>query len=113
MSRRLRRKVKLAGYLATGALVLQFGQACTIFNSVATAGIGTSGFLIDNNGSLFGIFNVCGQQNIQTVTPEGVPVNLLNTEDDLMFGCPAQQIVVNPGAGGGGGGDDGGGDGDG
>jgi hypothetical protein len=100
MNRRVRRKIKLAGYLAAGAFVLQLGQACTIFNSVATAGIGSSGFLIDDNGFFFGVFNVCGQENIQTVDVNGVQVgDILNTQDDLMFGCPARQIVVANGGG--------------
>lgn len=95
MNRRARRKIKLAGYLAAGAFVLQLGQACTLFTSVATAGIGSSGFLIDNNGFFLGVFNVCGQENIQQVDVNGVQIGEIQfTQDDLMFGCPARQIVV-------------------
>ena len=93
MTRRNRRKIKLAGYLTAGAMVLQFGQACTIVNSVATAGVASSGLLIDNNGFFLGLFNVCGAENIQIVDPDGVQLELRNTEDDLLFGCPARQIV--------------------
>lgn len=93
MTRRTRRKIKIAGYLTAGAMVLQLGQACTIFNSVATAGVASSGFLIDDNGFFLGLLNVCGQENIQVVDENGIQTGLLNTEDDLMFGCPARQVV--------------------
>lgn len=93
MTRRTKRKIRLAGYLTAGAMLLQFGQACTIVNSVATAGVASSGLLIDNNGYFLGLFNVCGAENIQVVDPNGIQTNLLNTEDDLMFGCPARVVV--------------------
>ncbi len=93
MTRRTKRKIRLAGYLTAGAMLLQFGQACTIVNSVATAGVASSGLLIDNNGFFLGLFNVCGAENIQVVDQNGIQTNLLNTEDDLMFGCPARVVV--------------------
>lgn len=107
--RRWRRKALLASYLTTGAFLLQLGPICA---SSMTAGVGSGGMLIDDNGAFLGIVNVCGQENIQLVDEFGVPGALLNTEDDLMFGCPAREIVVVGGDdGGGGGGDGGGGDG--
>ncbi len=95
MSRLSRMRI-LACYFVTGALVLQLGPLCTMVNSTLTTGVGTSGFLIDNNGNLLGIpfFNMCGQPDIQTVDENGVPLDLLNTEDDLMLGCPVTVIVV-------------------
>ncbi|MCA9256515.1 MAG: hypothetical protein KDA33_12795 [Phycisphaerales bacterium] len=93
MTRSTRRKIKLAGYLTAGAMLLQFGQACAVISSVATAGVSSSGFLIDNNGYFLGLFNVCGAENIQIVDENGIQLDLQNTEDDLMFGCPARQVV--------------------
>lgn len=102
--RRRKRKVVLAAYLSIGAMVLQFGQACTIFNSVATAGVASSGILIDDNGFFLGLVNVCGTPNTQFVT-NGIPGEINNAEDDLMFGCPVTQIPLNDNNGGGGDGD--------
>ncbi len=88
--KRWRRKALLAGYLTTGAFLMQLGTIC---NSTITAGGASGGFLIDDNGAFMGIVNVCGQENIQIVDEAGIPGQLLNTEDDLMFGCPAREIV--------------------
>lgn len=95
MTRRNRRTIKLAGYLTAGAMVLQVGPACSIINSVVTAGVGSSGLLIDNNGYFLGLFNVCGTPNVIEVDANDVPIGDLQfSEDDLMFGCPAQRIVT-------------------
>jgi len=102
--RRWRRKALIASYLTTGAFLMQLGTIC---NSTMTAGVGSGGYLIDDNGAFLGIVNVCGQENIQIVDEDGIPTDLLNTEDDLMFGCPAREIVRAGDCGGGG--DDGGG----
>ncbi|HPF37496.1 MAG TPA: hypothetical protein P5081_12375 [Phycisphaerae bacterium] len=94
MTRSTRRKIKLAGYLTAGAMLLQFGQACAVVSSVATAGVSSSGFLIDNNGYFLGLFNVCGAENIQIVDENGIQQgDIVNSGDDLMFGCPARQVV--------------------
>ncbi len=83
-----KKRAKLATYLTMGAMVFQFGQACTIFNSVATAGVASSGFLIDDNGFFLGLLNVCGTPNIQA-SVNGVAVGpVMNNEDDLFVGCP-------------------------
>jgi len=103
-----RKRAKLAAYLTMGAMVFQFGQACTIFNSVATAGVASSGILIDDNGFFLGLINVCGTPNIQGAV-NGVPFGMVqNGEDDLLVGCPVQ-LVENVGdiPDGGDGGDDG------
>lgn len=86
----------LACYLTTGAIILQLGPLCTMVNTTLTTGVSTSGFLLDDNGNLLGIpfFNMCGQPDIQTVDEDGVPIDLFNTGDDLMLGCPVTQIVV-------------------
>lgn len=97
MTRKKRRTIRIAGYLTAGAMLLQFGQACTIANSVGTAGVASSGLLIDNNGYFLGLVNVCGQENIQLVDPDGVQTGLLNSEDDLMYGCPARQVETTGG----------------
>ncbi len=98
--RRWKRKALLAGYLTTGAFLLQLGPICS---STMTAGVGSGGLLIDGNGAFLGIVNVCGQENVQIVDLDGVPGELLNEEDDLMFGCPAREVVQADGGDGGGG----------
>lgn len=107
--KRRTRLVLLAGYLASGGLVLQLGPVCTLAGSTATTGAASSGVLIDDNGNFLGLFNVCGQPDVLIVDENGVPGDLLNTADDLMLGCPIRQITVVGGGGGGGGGGDGGG----
>lgn len=97
MKRRLRLAV-LAGYLATGGILIQLGTVC---NSVGTAGVASSGVLIDDGGNFLGIplLHVCGQENILIIDPDtGATIILLNTDDDLMFGCPAK-IVEQPDGG--------------
>lgn len=102
MSRRKARMLLLSGYVAAGAFMTQFLTLC---GSTATAGVSSSGILIDDNGYFLGLLYVCGQENIVTVT-NGIPGQVQFTEDDLMFGCPARQIDLtddNGGDGGGGG----------
>ncbi len=91
----MRRKLRFAKWAAmfsTGAFLAQFGTIC---NSSFTAFGAQSGFLIDNSGRLFGLFNVCGVENVQIVA-ENVPGDVINQDDDLMFGCPVRQIIVEP-----------------
>lgn len=100
-----KKRAKLAAYLTMGAMVFQFGQACTIFNSVATAGVASSGILIDDNGFFLGLINVCGTPNFQLID-NGIPVGeVQNADDDLFFGCPVTQINAVGGGDGGDGGD--------
>jgi len=102
-----KKRAKLAAYLTMGAMVFQFGQACTIFNSVATAGVASSGILIDDNGFFLGLINVCGTQNIQG-SVNGIPFGeVMNNEDDLLVGCPVTLVEADfdPGDGGDGGDD--------
>lgn len=93
MTRRTRRKIRIAGYLMAGAMLLQVGNACAVVNSVATAGVASSGLLIDDNGYFLGLFNVCGVENVAVFDANGVLQNVNNTDDDLMFGCPATRVV--------------------
>lgn len=91
MRRRLR-YAKWAAMFTTGAFLAQFGTIC---NSTTTAFIAQTGFLIDDSGRLFGLLNVCGAENVQIVT-DGIPGDILNNEDDLMYGCPVRQIIDEP-----------------
>lgn len=92
MKRRRLRAFVLAGYLVAGAMMTQF---LTICNSAATAGLSTSGLLIDDNGYFLGLVYVCGTENILQVDANGVPLGgVINSEDDLMFGCPARRVTV-------------------
>jgi hypothetical protein len=93
MSRRKARKLVLAGYLLAGAFMTQFLTLCS---SAATAGAASSGLLVDNNGYFLGLLYVCGSENFYVTDETGVPGPVQNSEDDLMYGCPAQAIVVPP-----------------
>ena len=101
MKRRLRIAV-LAGYLATGAIVMQLGPFCTIASSTTTAGIAQSGFLIDENGNFLGLLPVCGTPNVlvgreQANNPDDIIFDpIANTADDLMVGCPVQLLIIPP-----------------
>lgn len=99
MKRRLRIAV-LASYLATGAIVMQLGPFCTIASSTSTAGIAQSGFLIDENGNFLGLLPVCGTPDVligreSANNPADIVFEpIANTEDDLMFGCPVQVVII-------------------
>jgi len=112
MKRRLRIAV-LASYLATGAIIMQLGPFCTVAGSTATAGAAQSGFFIDANGNFLGLLPVCGTPDVQigreaANNPADITFDpIQNTQDDLMFGCPVQVLILPPpmtGGGGGGGG---------
>ncbi len=101
MKRRLRIAV-LAGYLATGAIVLQLGPFCAIANTTTTAGLSQSGFFIDENGNFLGLLPVCGTPAVlvgreQADNPDEIIFDpIANTEDDLMFGCPVTVVIFPP-----------------
>jgi len=101
-NRRRRRIGLIAGYLMTGAIILQLGPACIMAGGTA---MGSSiGTLIDANGRFLGLFNVCGQPNVVYVDAQGVPTDSDTTEggatvvvvdfrgDDLMYGCPVTYV---------------------
>ena len=93
MRRRHKRMARAASYLVTGAIILQLGGFCTIFNTTATTTLGGSGFLIDDNGNFLGVFAVCGLENFIVIDEDGIPQGeVQDTEDDLLFGCPVRQI---------------------
>ena len=87
-----RRWLSLAAYLTTGAVIAQLSACYTIAGT--TIAPGTSELLIDANGRVLGIFNVCGVADVQLIDADGVPGPVLFTEDDLMHGCPITQIPV-------------------
>lgn len=101
MKRRLRIAV-LASYLATGAIIMQLGPFCTIASSTTTAGVAQSGFLIDENGNFLGLLPVCGTPDLligraADNNPDDIEFEpIANTEDDLMFGCPVQIVIIPP-----------------
>jgi hypothetical protein len=102
-NKRRRRIGLIAGYLVTGAIILQLGPLCTLAGSTA---LGSSiGSLIDTNGRFLGLLNVCGQQDIVYVDAQGVPTDtetpasgsgtvpvVVNNGDDLMYGCPIRYV---------------------
>lgn len=101
-TKRRRRIGLIAGYLMTGAIMLQLGPACIMAGGTAMASSVST--LIDGNGRLLGLFNVCGQPNIVYVDAQGIPTDSSASEaggtvvtvdfsgDDLMFGCPVTYV---------------------
>ncbi|MBX3394498.1 MAG: hypothetical protein KF841_03935 [Phycisphaerae bacterium] len=94
MSRRKIRMFVLAGYVAAGAFVTQFLTLCA---STGTAGLSSSGLLIDNNGYFLGLLYVCGTENYAIRAADGVLGPVINQDDDLMWGCPVREIPVGGG----------------
>jgi hypothetical protein len=75
----------LAAYLVTGAIVLQLGPVCAM---AANTGIVAFDFntLVDANGKLFGIFQVC---NVTGVTNSNtVSGTTVTTGGNLLTDCP-------------------------
>ncbi len=91
MRRRKTRMLLLTGYFMAGAFMTQFLTLCS---STATAGTATSGMLIDNNGYFLGLLYVCGAENFFVTDVNGIPGPVQNSGDDLMYGCPAQEIII-------------------
>ncbi len=82
----------LASYITAGAFMTQFLTLCA---SAGTAGLSSSGLLIDNNGFFLGLLQVCGQANFIIVDDNNIPVGgVQNQADDLMYGCPVERIVI-------------------
>lgn len=91
----------LAAYLSIGGIVVQLAGCFDIAATTGLASLDVS-LLTDAEGRLFGVFNVCGIPDILVVDQNGVPIDILNTEDDLVFNCPiSETIVANTGGGGG------------
>lgn len=102
-SKRRRRIGLIAGFLMTGAIVLQIGPLCAVAGG--TGLVSAAGTFIDSEGRLFGLFDVCGQENIVYVDSRGIPsgvetqsdiqgslVPVLYSGDDLMRGCPVRYV---------------------
>jgi hypothetical protein len=76
----------LASYLAIGGLITQF-SACWIIGANTLIAPVTAN-LIDANGNLFGVFNVCGVPDTVAQDANGMYGTVQNTEDDLVTVCP-------------------------
>ncbi len=90
-----RRRISiLAGYILAGAVLLQLGPCISMILPLGAAAFDV-GALLDENGYLFGLFNLCGRMNIQYVDKDGNPTDgdVLYTEDDLIWDCPVRQVL--------------------
>lgn len=88
-----RRVVRLATYLVTGAILLQFGGCIAMALNSGAAAFDV-GSLLDENELLFGVFAPCGRPNVQLVDGDGVPLGgVLFSEDDLIWDCPITEIL--------------------
>ncbi|HVP10220.1 MAG TPA: hypothetical protein VMV94_03430 [Phycisphaerae bacterium] len=83
--RRRRRLAVITAYLITGAIVLQLGPVCSVAATTSLSALPWS-MLVDANGRLFGIFQVCNVSNTTTGTTTGSTTAALT--GDLIFGCP-------------------------
>jgi hypothetical protein len=96
VNRKRRLRFVLALYLGAGAFVTQLGACFSIGANTGAASFSQN--LIDANGNVLGIFNVCGLPDIFLVDEDGGNSELVNEEDDLMFGCPTT-VQVRAGGG--------------
>ena len=87
------RALRLAMFLTAGAIIFQIGPCVTMGLGAGTSALNPGSFL-DENGSLFGIFHLCGEPNIRLIDLNGVIVNEYNTEDDLIYGCPFTERIT-------------------
>jgi hypothetical protein len=93
----------LTSYLAVGTILTQLGGCLTLGTTFGTASFDIS-LLLDDQGRFLGVFAVCGTPNL-LVIQEGQEIGeVINTEDDLVFGCPISGVVVTQTGGGGAGG---------
>lgn len=79
----------LAGYLFAGAIVLQWGACWTVGANTLVQPISQN--LVNSDGELFGLFNVCGIPDVIVVGESGGTVQF--TEDDLVTVCPVTVIT--------------------
>jgi hypothetical protein len=82
---RRRRTAILAAYLITGAIVLQLGPVCATAANTAIVAF-DFGKLVDAQGYLFGVFQVCGGGQTDAVT---TPTGTISTNGNLIWDCPA------------------------
>ena len=93
---RRRRTVLLASYLLAGAFLMQLGPLCSIVASQGVATFDVS-LLLGEDESLFGMgmFYPCGEPNVVRVDQDGnIISDVLNTEDDFIYGCPITRVTV-------------------
>jgi len=99
--KRKKRVALLSAYLLSGAFLLQLGPCLQM--GLAAGAASAPGVFLNDQGQAFGIFNVCGVPNQIAVSPDGLIIGqVLNAGDDLVFGCPINQVVVQNGGGEGG-----------
>jgi hypothetical protein len=102
---RRRRTAKIAALLMTGAIVLQLGPLCSLAGSTALSALDLTG-LLDSNGKLFGLFQLCGNtQNSTSVAINGSTAGSTTTNlggsGDLIYHCPVvTTTTVTTGTGG-------------
>jgi hypothetical protein len=82
---RRRRTAKIAALLMTGAIVLQLGPLCSLAGSTALSALDLTP-LLDANGKLFGIFQLCNNSTTSITT--GTTTTSVATGGDLIFHCP-------------------------
>ena len=99
LMKRRGRILVLAGYLAIGGLITQAG-ACWIIGANTLVGP-VSANLIDTNGNLFGLFNVCGIPDtiVAGTSTTGTTTAVQNAGDDLVTFCPVQVVPAATGSG--------------
>ncbi len=89
MSRRIR-IAKCGVALLFGGVLTQLGPCAVIAGQTAlTAGAGT---FITQDGDFLGLFNVCGIPDVVVIDATGQGTGVINTGDDLFFGCPVTTI---------------------
>lgn len=105
LKRRRRRTAVIAAFLMTGAIVLQVGPFCSLAANTGVAALDL-GPLLYPNGSLFGVFNLCGNPDVVNVDATGATISTVGFADDLVFNCPVtfNTVTTTGGTSGGGGG---------
>jgi hypothetical protein len=81
---------KCAAAIMFGGVLTQLGPCAVIAGQTAlTAGAGE---FITDDGDFLGLLNVCGIPDVVVVDDMGATSGILNTEDDLFFGCPVTTV---------------------